>query len=96
MAAATIEGAGASASEEADVVNPIVFFDITLGGEFFFDENPPPFILLFGFISIIFFIRCHISLIKQCMLFCPIMKDCDFLKSFEGETCVCVFFLYFF
>lgn len=39
MAAATAEGAGttgaASAGEEADVVNPIVFFDITLGGEFF-------------------------------------------------------------
>lgn len=41
MAAATIEGAGASASEEADVVNPIVFFDITLGGEFFLMKIPP-------------------------------------------------------
>lgn len=43
MAAATIEGAGAGASagEEADVVNPIVFFDITLGGEFFLMKTPP-------------------------------------------------------
>lgn len=43
MAAATIEGAGAGASagEEADVVNPIVFFDITLGGEFFLMKIPP-------------------------------------------------------
>lgn len=39
MATTTTEGAGTAASgagEEADVVNPIVFFDITLGGEFFF------------------------------------------------------------
>lgn len=35
MAAATREGVGAGAGEEVDVVNPIVFFDITLGGEFF-------------------------------------------------------------
>lgn len=47
MAAATREG---SAGEGADVVNPIVFFDITLGGEFlkknlpklFFSFSLPP------------------------------------------------------
>lgn len=33
MAAATKEGSGGG--EEADVGNPIVFFDITLGGEFY-------------------------------------------------------------
>lgn len=43
MAAATREGGGAG--EEADVVNPIVFFDITLGGEWVFDEQAPQFFL---------------------------------------------------
>lgn len=39
-AATTTDAAGADAASagegQADVVNPIVFFDITLGGEFFF------------------------------------------------------------
>ena len=49
-AAATREGGGAG--EEADVVNPIVFFDITLGGEFFFMEKSPQFFFpFFLFIS---------------------------------------------
>lgn len=38
MAAATREGGGAG--EEADIVNPIVFFDITLGGEFLIKNLP--------------------------------------------------------
>lgn len=46
MAAATREGA---AGEEADVVNPIVFFDITLGGESLVVDNPPNFLLLSSF-----------------------------------------------
>lgn len=39
---------GGGAGEEADVVNPIVFFDITLGGEFF-DEKSPQFFSFFSF-----------------------------------------------
>lgn len=46
MAAATGEGGGAG--EEADVVNPIVFFDITLGGEFLI-KNLPNFSFPFHF-----------------------------------------------
>lgn len=47
MAAAT---EGAAGAEEADVVNPIVFFDITLGGEF--EMKCPIFSLSFLYISI--------------------------------------------
>lgn len=48
-AAAAREGGGAG--EEADVVNPIVFFDITLGGEFFDEKSPQFFFPFFLFIS---------------------------------------------
>lgn len=46
MAAATREGA---VGEEADVDNPIVFFDITLGGEFLIERKPPFFSFFFFF-----------------------------------------------
>lgn len=48
-AAAAREGGGAG--EEADVVNPIVFFDITLGGEFCDEKSPQFFFPFFLFIS---------------------------------------------